>query len=302
MEKMIGISIGQLQQKYGDARALEIAREIGADAVDFGLDQPANDYRREDSLYAKGDEAVTAYYRELGARARALGLIVSQTHGKLSGFKSVAEENDALVENSRLDILATAALGAPVCVIHTATTGGNGSDATSAQMHRLNYEQFTRILPYAAEHGVKIATETFGDSPRHGCCDFFGNADEFIKGYQAVKASEWGQYFTTCIDTGHSNKAMRFGNPTPADVIRRVGSDIAVLHLNDNDTLTDQHKPPLSGTIDWEDVLTALDEVGYGGVYNMELNLRCFGKELMIDTAAFSVKVMRNLLRTHERV
>ena len=35
MKRMIGLSIGDLQEQYGDARALEIAREIGADAVDF---------------------------------------------------------------------------------------------------------------------------------------------------------------------------------------------------------------------------------------------------------------------------
>ena len=36
---------------------------------------------------------------------------------------------------------------------------------------------------------------------------------------------------------------------------------ISTLHLHDNDTLTDQHKPPMTGCIDWNDVLDALDEV-----------------------------------------
>ena len=92
---------------------------------------------------------------------------------------------------------------------------------------------------------------------------------------------------------------MRFGNPTPADVIRILGGNTVVLHLNDNDTLTDQHKTPLSGTIDWSDVFAALDEVAYAGNYNMELRLEHYGKNLMVETGAFAVKLMKDLL--HER-
>ena len=37
MDRVVGISIGGLQRRYGDIRAIEIAKEIGADAVDFAL-------------------------------------------------------------------------------------------------------------------------------------------------------------------------------------------------------------------------------------------------------------------------
>ena len=74
------------------------------------------------------------------------------------------------------------------------------------------------------------------------------------------------------------------------------GGDVTVLHLNDNDTFTDQHKPPLSGSLDWKDIMKALKEIGYKGIYNMEVNLACFGDALCEDTAALSVKIMRNLL------
>ena len=47
-------------------------------------------------------------------------------------------------------------------------------------------------------------------------------------------------------------------------------------------------------------VLDALDEIGYNGIYNMELNLSHFGKELQVEYAEFSIKVMRNLLNKRE--
>ena len=35
MDKKISIATGALQRKFGDMRAIEIAKEIGADAIDF---------------------------------------------------------------------------------------------------------------------------------------------------------------------------------------------------------------------------------------------------------------------------
>ena len=297
MKRLVGISIGSLQEKYGDKRALQIVSEIGADSADFSLEFDSNDYRNKDSVYAKGDGAVREYYSELKAYADSLGIIIGQTHGKLPGFRNIKEEDDALVENSRLDCIATAALGAPVCVIHNATSIFLGPDPDPELMHRLSFDMFSRIIPFAKENGIKIATETFGDAVRFSACDFFGLMTEFEKAYANIKAvDELKDYFTVCVDTGHSNKAMRYGNPKPADVIRKIGSEVTVLHLNDNDTLTDQHKIPMTGTIDWKDVFDALDEIGYSGIYNMELALRHFGKDFQIETAEFAVKLMRYIL------
>ena len=298
MKRLVGISIGSLQEKYGDRRALEIVSEIGADSADFSLEFDRNDYRNKDCVYSKGDDAVREYYLSLKEYADSLGIIIGQTHGKLPGFRNIKAEDDALVENSRLDCIATAALGSPVCVIHNATSIFLGPDPDPELMHKLSFDMFSRIIPYAIENGIKIATETFGDAVRFSACDFFGNMAEFEKAYNAVKAvDELKDGFTVCVDTGHSNKAMRYNNPKPADVIRRLGKEVTVLHLNDNDTLTDQHKIPMTGTIDWKDVFDALDEIGYSGIYNMELALRHFGKDFQYETAEFAVKLMRYILK-----
>ena len=170
----------------------------------------------------------------------------------------------------------------------------------------MNYEMFCRILPYAKQYGVKVATETFGDVHGGACCDFFGNIDEFIKTFDRIAAVEdFKDYFTVCVDTGHSNKATKFNNnPNPAEVIRMLGSRVTCLHLNDNNTVGDQHLLPfvtkngwqIGNTIDWDDVFLALEEIGYDGVYNMEISLNRYGEEIMPEFSAFSVLVMRNAL------
>lgn len=296
MKRKISISIERFQLQYGHRRALEIAKEIGADAVDFNV--LMNDYRKKDNIYAKSDEEIVAYFKELRNYATSIGIEIVQTHGRITGFQNKPEEDEALVRNARLDCLATAALGAPYCVMHTVTTIYLGPDADPALMRKLNYDMFMAILPYAKEYGIKLATETFGDAVKFDCCDFFGNINEFLMGYNCIAAhKEYVEHFCVCLDTGHSNKATRFHNPAVPDVVRMLGGSIQCLHLNDNDTLVDQHKIPMTGTIDWTKTFDALDEIGYDGIYNMELSLRCFGKGFEYEEAEFAIKVMRKILK-----
>lgn len=303
MKKLVGIATGAIQNKFGDKKAIEIAYQIGADSVDLELFWVV---KRIDALieeqpdkFVNRDEAIISYCKELKATADANGIIIGQTHARGGGFRNNEKADDSLVEIIRQDLLATHILGAPVCVVHNATSIFLGPKPDPELMHKLSYGLFSRTLPFAKEYGVKIATETFGDAVKFEECDFFGYIDEFMKTYEEIKGiEEYKDYFTTCVDTGHSNKAMRFGNPTPADVIRRIGSDISVLHLNDNDTLTDQHKIPMTGVIDWDDVFNALDEIGYSGIYNLELNLVHFGEDFTVETAEFAIKVLRYMLKT----
>ena len=132
-----------------------------------------------------------------------------------------------------------------------------------------------------------IALETFGDSEANGArvIDFFGDSRELKKNFDLLNTAKK----VICIDTGHTNKAhavgLSDGSPVPdvVETIKLFGKDIKVLHLNDNNSFTDQHLPPMkkmAGGVPWEDVYAALDEVGYNGVYNFELALAYYGAEM----------------------
>lgn len=292
----VGFSIGGLQRKYDLYTALDIAKEVGADAVD--VDLWFQDYRNPESLYSRSDEEIYDFCSKVRKKARQLGLEISQTHGRLRGFATNAEENAAVLENARRDCIATAALGAPASVMHGVSLGAVGPDLPLEQMRKINLEMFSSILPYAKQQGVQVAMETLGHISKYNCCNYLGNIHEFLYSYdQICEASPYADAFAACVDTGHSNSAVQYGHPTPADVIRMLGSRVTVLHLNDNDGHKDQHKLPLGGTIDWNDVLAALKEIGYEGVYNLELNLTHFGNGLEAEYARFAVAVMRNLLK-----
>lgn len=305
MERRIGISIGAFQKKHGDAEALRIARRLGADAVDFSTsDKRRYDSRVSGSRYDKSDGELFEYYSSLRRVAESEGLWISQTHGRMRMYTLDETDNRGHLENARRDLLVAAALGAPVCVMHGVTTGSMGKDAAPEQMRELNRRAFCDVLRYAKEYGVKVATETFGDALDGEVCDFFGQWDEFLRAYREIKeASSESAYFGICMDTGHTNKAHRFGHPLPADAIRALSADdLLCLHLNDNDGMTDQHKAPLTGNIDWTAVLDALDEIGYAGVYNMELALTRFGPDFLEETASFAIKLLRYQFRLRDGV
>ena len=157
-ERKVSLSLFPFQGKYGDLRALEIAWEIGVDAVDFCLTGKRFDVRNPESVYSRTDEEIAAYFSAVKKKADELGVVICMTHGHLEGFKQIEEEDTALAENIRRDLLATKILGAPVCVLHGVTTIHMGPDCDPQLMRDLNFRLFTQVLPYAREYDVKIAT------------------------------------------------------------------------------------------------------------------------------------------------
>ena len=297
---LVSLSTDTLQRIMGDAEAIDYAKEIGCDAIDFNLCD--NDITRIGSVYREGEAAVVKYFSELAERAASLGLVIHQTHGRLKGFTHDKSWNELTLENARLDCLASSVLGARYTVMHTASNIHVGRDAPPELMDAINDEMFLSILPYAKKYGVILCTETLGDAPAFGTCNYFGYMDNLIRAYDRVAAAcDCTEHFKVCMDTGHTHKAARFaGNPSVEESIRMLGGRIGCLHLNDNNGLTDQHKIPYSATVDFDAVFAALAEIGYSGTYNMEISLNHFGENFEREEAAFAVKCMRNILRTKE--
>ena len=298
MENKISVSVIDFQENYGDRGAIDTAAEIGITSLDFDLS--FHSVAKEGDLYTLGKEAVREYYSSLAAYAKENGVKVTQTHGRFGGFGNTPEGDETYIKNAELDCIATAALGTKYTVFHTPAKNWVG-DLPDDDMFRIGEALFTSVLPFAKENGVKIAAETHGTASKYNKMEFFGIPENLLELIRRVKsASDAGEFLCVCVDTGHTNLAVKMGYPPVGDVIRRLGSLVEVLHLHDNDGIKDQHKIPITGTLDWADILAALKEIGYSGYYNLEVMLKHFGKELMEEEAMFAVKVINNLLKTNE--
>ena len=298
MSNKVSMCLYDFQVRLGDYAALDIAKEIGADGIDFGLIN--HDVRNAGDLYTFGKDAVIEYYTQIKKYADDIGIAIPQTHGRLYGFGVSEADDEAFIKNSELDMIASGILGAKYCIVHTPAITWVGNDKTPEEMFELNSRLFGSILPYAKENGVKIAAETHGDSGKYQKMEFFGYPENLILGCEKIKSEcDAGDALCVCVDTGHTNMAVRYGNPSVGDVIRSLGKKVEALHLHDNAGVRDQHKIPMTGIIDWADVFAALTEIGYSGWYNLENDVTHFGEGFELEEAKFSVKVLRQMIKRY---
>ncbi len=275
MKKRVSLTITALARKVGYFRALEIAREAGLDAVDMRVGNEIAGF----DLYGQGEDAVRAYYEKVGAYARSLGLAIAQTHGRLDTVMQDAEQTEGNFLAASLDLAATAALGAPTCVLHSASTHFL-PQCSAEEIQVRNYRFFEALIPYAEAARVTMAQETFGVTKLptgERVMEHYGDSRYLKATNDALNTA----YKGLCLDSGHTNAALSLaphgaGVPDAVETVYLFGKDLRVLHLNDNNRFTDQHVFPGfagEGGVPWRELFAALDEIGYEGYYNYELAL-----------------------------
>lgn len=300
--KKIGISTSEMQRNFGALATLELAAASGFDAVDVDLELYGGG---SDPIY-KSFDAMEEHFTKIKERADELGIFISQTHGRCRTYTPEPKHCEFARWASERDLFATKLLGAPACVIHNITTGRWGLKSPEF-MHEKNAEFISDITPFAEKYGVAIGFETFGDSKVDGerYVDFFGDSNELMKQYNMTKTKNK----VICLDTGHTNKACCAGKergvtlPDVAQSIRIFGKELKLLHLHDNNGYSDQHLPPLwagkNGNVNWDEAMEALDEVGFSGVYNFELNLSYYVPVLK-ETVTLLGKYLRDFINKYK--
>lgn len=303
-DRKISLSTCFLQERFGDKRALEIAADAGFDGVDFSTANYGKDPywhhwnllpKDFDDIFAAPEEQFEEYFTRLGEMAKSLGLSVFQTHGRGSGYGGNEEFDKICKADGEKDLLAARYLGSPYCVIHSVTTILMGYDTLPEKMRELNYKMYKDLEPMIDKTGVLVSLETFGNARignKNGL-DFFAQPDEF---YNCYKSLPEGKY-VICLDSGHSNVAsVSFGCPPPEELVKIYGSDIKLLHLHDNRGVNDEHHFPFTGNVNWKALIEALENTGYKGVYNFEVNPNKFGEDIVCDSVAFLAKVAKQLV------
>lgn len=103
----------------------------------------------------------------------------------------------------------------------------------SAPLSMVGIERLARMTKIAEQLGVNIAVENL----------YKYDELEFI--FKHISSPNLGM----CYDTGHEN----FLTPN-ANFINKYGHLLKACHIHDNDGITDQHKTPFSGSINWNNI------------------------------------------------
>ena len=187
--------------------------------------------------------------------ARGMGVEPWSAHSWQAIPGDAAAAKDALAEFD--DFLGKSELlGVEVVVVHCAGDRENLADPAARERRRsANLACIEPLAERTAKTGASVAIEN-GTS--------WAEWQFFVDMVRDLQHPSVGLN----IDTGHAN----LGDMNPAKAIQAARPLLITTHIQDNYGKVDDHLPPGLGVIDWPSVVAALKEVGYSGVYMVEIS------------------------------
>jgi len=194
------------------------------------------------------------------------GLMARSVHTPVVGWDIAASDDDrrkAAIEATVACFGQSAEVGAKMVVCHPNGKADPFTRETFEASWARTLDSLAVLTERAHQAGVKIALENLPayGQPRPGMT--IGEVLAMIEGL--------GQGVGICLDVGHSNAN---GLYAPAELLQAQGK-LLELHLQDNDGRgEDQHLIPGQGTINWDGLLTALDDIDFQGARTIEITYR----------------------------
>jgi sugar phosphate isomerase/epimerase len=266
----ISTEIASCAKHVGEQKAIELFAKAGFDAWDFSMFAMAS-YEWSTRKTIVGDHPLNgpgylAFARELKRIGLDNGIHCNQSHAP---FPLCSPQIRSMMKRA---IECTAEAGGKICIIHP-------DSELSVQE---NADMYWELLPFAKDHGVKIATENMWgwDTVLHQAKPV---ACSNVPAFQAQLELVEDDDFVVCLDIGHGE--MKGLNTSAVELIHALGSKIQALHIHDNDRWHDSHQIPFSMDIDWEAVTKALADTGYSGYFTLEADmyLKAFHEENLLQ-------------------
>lgn len=262
----------------GAEKAVELIAKAGFDAWDFSMCTMCDYDWQTKSLRPNSHPLASNSYAQYAKKLKQIGLdngiVCNQSHAP---FPSSRPEIRSYFKRA---IECTAIAGGEICIIHP-------DNDLSAEK---NAEMYLELLPFAKEHGVKIATENMWnwnyekDESSFAAC---ATGEDFNKHLDAVN----DEYFVACLDIGHAE--MRGSGSGAVNMIYALGNRLQALHIHDNDGWRDLHALPFTYSIDFAAVVKALKDIGYKGYFTLECSDACL-KGYTAENALDGIKTFAN--------
>ena len=289
MKKLISTEINSAARVIGEEKAIELYAKAGFDAWDFSMFQMgAYDWTNK-KLMDTGHPLQGKDYAEFAKRLRKIGedngIHCNQSHAPFPC--SILAIRDLL----KRAIECTAIAGGKICIIHPC----NNESAEK------NAEMYFELLPFAKEHGVKIATENMWNWDRendHACRAACSHHDDFLAHIKAVNDPD----FVACLDIGHSE--MRGLDTSAREMILTLGEHLQALHIHDVDKHHDSHQIPFSLNVDFDTVIRSLKEIDYKGYLTLEADqyLKAFDEDNIFEGMKNMANAAKKLADMYENM
>ena len=254
-------------EKYDDKTQIEMISRAGFKYCDWQF----NVFMGRNDFGIKNDLDTINYYTDLKKKFDECDLTVWMTHA-LYPIYAEGDEFDEKLSKLKMCFIGSGILNAKYIIVHPLMPHKWQGEQNRALRLDENIKFYNSLTGWAKEYNVNICIEDmFGTWMGYGkynetSCSRY---EEMLEIYNGLDEKE---YFSFCYDSGHSNMNYKDHN---TDMVYALGSNIKTVHLHDNDNAHDYHRLPGQGKTKWENVFKALDDVGFDGVYNFEINPNC---------------------------
>lgn len=189
--------------------------------------------------------------------AKSLGMKFVQAHSQGgNAFSEDKKHVDFLIKATIRSIEICQMLEIKNTVVHSGWAVG----LTKEEWFVKNKEFYARLFPAMERCGVNVLCEngrTVKELPY-----YWINTGKDM--YEFIKFVNHPQ-FHGCWDTGHANC-----EGSQYEQILALGEELYAIHYNDNHGNTDEHIAPFLGTLNHDEVMHALIDVGFKGYFTLE--------------------------------
>ena len=224
------------------------------DLIAHGIQAGELSTEHGEALFARGED-VEATGAAVRAYAAERNFTMTQGHLPI-WFKIVRERENLGTLLRYIDLYE--ACGVKNMVLHL---DRQIPDMTVEERFQANKESLLVIAEHIKGRDICICLENLYANDDKMPCAF---AENLIALIEAVGSDQFG----ICLDTGH----LHISGGNQGEFIRTAGKYLRAIHIADNRGERDEHLMPFAGgTVDFYEVVKALDEIGYEGLFNQEI-------------------------------
>ena len=196
------------------------------------------------------------YANELLEYTKNLGADFVQAHSPNGNCLTKGESFDILLKNTIRSIEVCAILDIPNIVVHL----GLLEDITRKDFFEENRSFFRKLFPVMEKYNVNVLCE-------NTTAVNIGDMQGLKTGSDMREFVEYVNHplFHACWDTGHANC-----EGSQYDDIITIGKELYAVHINDNIQNYDAHLIPYFGTLNLDEIMTALTDIGFNGYFTFE--------------------------------
>ena len=299
----IGVQTKNVVMDTNPEEGVGILKCAGFSHGDFSL----NSYLENTSLYRTGLHSffgqsvpeLEAYFTPHKKGAQMAGITINQMHMPYPIYvpKAGPKLNDYLWKEVAPKSMAVCAFfGCPYIVVHGFKLAYFLGSEEREWQQTAKFIDF--LAPYAKEMGITICIENLyeavgGHIVEGPCCD----AAKAVERIEHINDKYHAEILGFCFDTGHANLV----GIDMESFITTMGSHLKVLHIHDNDGISDLHQIPYTFTktrgnlctTDWEGFIRGLKGIGFQGTLNFETApvLSAFPQAMKRDVLAFIARI-----------